>query len=203
MGIFEELAEEAKDVSGVASDADLKTLSEKAAEFVALEQKKKVLESELENLNKDIHEMKHKTLPDIMLSLDVDKHGLASAGVDIVLEDYAKANISAEWEPERQDAAFAHLEELGVSDIIRTQVTFSFSKDQYAHAMTVVAMLNLMAEKIDEFGGTEIPIPSVKKSVPWNTLTATIKELHKKGVAVDLEKLGGMIGNIVKIKVRK
>lgn len=202
MSFMDELANEAADVSGVASDAQLKSLSEKAAEYVALDAEKTSLEEKLKKVNESITEMKHKTLPDIMLGLDVDRHGLASAGVDIVLEDYAKANISAEWEPEKQEIAFQHLEDLGVSDIIRTQVTFSFSKDQYAHAMTVVAMLNLMAEKIEEFEGTEIPVPSVKKSVPWNTLTATLKELHKKGVAVDLEKIGGTIGNIVKIKKR-
>ena len=202
MSFMDELANEAADVSGVASDEQLKSLSEKAAEYVALDAEKNALEAMLKKVNESLTEMKHKTLPDIMLGLDVDRHGLASAGVDIVLEDYAKANISAEWEPEKQEIAFQHLEDLGVSDIIRTQVTFSFSKDQYAHAMTVVAMLNLMAEKIEEFEGTEIPVPSVKKSVPWNTLTATLKELHKKGVAVDLEKIGGTIGNIVKIKKR-
>ena len=202
MSFMDELANEAADVSGVASDDQLKSLSEKAAEYVALDAEKTSLEEKLKKVNVSLTEMKHKTLPDIMLGLDVDRHGLASAGVDIVLEDYAKANISAEWEPEKQEIAFQHLEDLGVSDIIRTQVTFSFSKDQYAHAMTVVAMLNLMAEKIEEFEGTEIPVPSVKKSVPWNTLTATLKELHKKGVAVDLEKIGGTIGNIVKIKKR-
>lgn len=202
MSFMDELANEAADVSGVASDDQLKSLSEKAAEYVALDAEKTSLEGKLKKVNESLTEMKHKTLPDIMLSLDVDRHGLASAGVDIVLEDYAKANISADWEPEKQEIAFQHLEDLGVSDIIRTQVTFSFSKDQYAHAMTVVAMLNLMAEKIEEFEGTEIPVPSVKKSVPWNTLTATLKELHKKGVAVDLEKIGGTIGNIVKIKKR-
>ena len=202
MSFMDELASEAADVSGVASDEQLKSLSEKAAEYVALDAEKTALEAMLKKVNESLTEMKHKTLPDIMLGLDVDRHGLASAGVDIVLEDYAKANISADWEPEKQEIAFQHLEDLGVSDIIRTQVTFSFSKDQYAHAMTVVAMLNLMAEKIEEFGGTEIPVPSVKKSVPWNTLTATLKELHKKGVAVDLEKIGGTIGNIVKIKKR-
>lgn len=203
MGILDELAQEAADVSGVSSDADLKTLSEQAAKYVAMERQREQLERDLKDLGKELHEMKHKVLPDIMLSLDVDKHGLASAGVDIVLEDYAKANISAEWDEEKQAVAFAHLEELGVEDIIRTEVKFSFSKDQHAHAMTVVAMLNLMAERIEEFGGTEIPVPTVKKSVPWNTLTATLKELHRNGVAVDLEKIGGMIGNIVKIKVRK
>ena len=203
MGILDEIGKEAADVSGVASDADIKTLGEKAAEYVAMEQLKKDLESNLSDLNKRITEMKHKTLPDIMSGLDVDKYGLASAGVDIFLEPYAKANISAEWEEEKQEAGFQHLEELGVSDIIRTQVTFSFSKDQYAHAMTVVAMLNLMSQHIDEFSGTEIPVPSVKKSVPWNTLTATLKELHKKGIAVDLDKIGGMIGQVVKIKPRK
>lgn len=202
MSFMDELASEAADVSGVASDEQLKSLSEKAAEYVALDAEKTALEAMLKKVNESLTEMKHKTLPDIMLGLDVDRHGLASAGVDIVLEDYAKANISADWEPEKQEIAFQHLEDLGVSDIIRTQVTFSFSKDQYAHAMTVVAMLNLMAEKIEEFEGTEIPVPSVKKSVPWNTLTATLKELHKKGVAVDLEKIGGTIGNIVKIKKR-
>ena len=202
MSFMDELANEAADVSGVASDDQLKSLSEKAAEYVALDAEKISLEEKLKKVNVSLTEMKHKTLPDIMLGLDVDRHGLASAGVDIVLEDYAKANISAEWEPEKQEIAFQHLEDLGVSDIIRTQVTFSFSKDQYAHAMTVVAMLNLMAEKIEEFEGTEIPVPSVKKSVPWNTLTSTLKELHKKGVAVDLEKIGGTIGNIVKIKKR-
>lgn len=202
MGILDEIGKEAADVSGVANDADIKTLGEKAAEYVAMEQKKKALEKDLENLNKTITEMKHKTLPDIMSGMDLDKYGLASAGVDIVLEPYAKANISAEWEEEKQEAGFKHLEDLGVADIIRTQVTFSFSKDQFAHAMTVVAMLNLMCEKIDEFEGTEIPVPSVKKSVPWNTLTATLKELHKKGIAVDLDKIGGMIGQVVKIKPR-
>lgn len=202
MGVLDDIANEARDVSGVASDTELKNLAEKAAEYVEKEEKKKQLEKELSDLNSEITELKHKTLPDIMLNLDMDKYGLASAGVDIVLSDYAKANISADWEPEKQEEGFAHLEELGVADIIRTQVTFSFSKDQYAHAMTVVAMLNLMAERIDEFGGTEIPVPTVKKSVPWNTLTATLKELHKKGVAVDLEKIGGTLGNIVKIKSR-
>lgn len=203
MSIFDELANEAKDVSNVASDSEIRNLSEKAAEYVALENKKVELEKQLSELNKDILTMKHKTLPDIMLELDMDSYGLASAGVDIELSDYAKANISAEWDEEKQEEGFKHLEDLGVSDIIRTQVTFSFSKDQYAHAMTVVAMLNLMSEKIDEFGGTEIPVPTVKKSVPWNTLTATLKELHKNGIAVDLEKIGGTLGNIVKIKKRK
>lgn len=203
MGILDDLANEAKDVSGVASDEELAALNKQASRYVDLENQRKELEKSLKDVNASITEMKHKTLPDIMLGLDMDRYGLASAGVDIVLEDYAKANISAEWEPEKQEAGFQHLEELGVSDIIRTQVTFSFSKDQYDHAMTVVAMLNLMAERIEEFGGTEIPVPTVKKSVPWNTLTATLKELHKKGVAVDLEKIGGMLGNIVKIKERK
>lgn len=203
MGILDDLGKEAADVSGVADDAAIKTLGDKAAEYVKMEADKKALEKNLEDLNKRIVEMKHKTLPDIMSGMDLDKYGLASAGVDIVLEPYAKANISAEWEEEKQEEGFKHLEDLGVSDIIRTQVTFSFSKDQYAHAMTVCAMLNLMVEHIDQFAGTEIPVPSVKKSVPWNTLTATLKELHKKGIAVDLEKIGGMIGSVVKIKPRK
>lgn len=203
MGVFDEIAAEAIEVSGVASDASIKSLGEKAAEYVAKEAKKEALEKELKELNGEISELKHKILPDIMLELDVDKYGLASAGVDIKLSDYAKANISAEWEPAKQEAAFAHLEELGVDSIIRTQVTFSFGKDQFAHAQTVVAMLNLMAERIEEFGGTEIPVPTIKKSVPWNTLTATLKELHKKGIAVDLEKIGGVLGHIVKIEKRK
>lgn len=203
MSIFEEMADAEKDVSGVASDKELSGLREKAQELVEKEKAKKEAESTLKELNKEIYELQMTTLPSIMTELGMDRYGLAEAGVDIILGDYAKANIAADWEDEKREEGFAHLEELGVADIIRTEVSFSFGRDQYAHAVTLVAMLNLMAERIEEFGGTEIPVPSIKKSVPWNTLTATVKELLKKGEVVNLEKLGATVGNIVKIKERK
>lgn len=201
MGLFEELAKQANDVSSVASDKELESLGDAARKYVELEQRKALLDAEMKTLNAEILEYKHKTLPDIMTGLDMDHYGLASAGVDIELGDYAKANISADWDEERQEAGFKHLEELQVGDIIRLQVSYSFGKDQYDEAKKLVELVAAVAEAEDI--GIEIPTPTVKKSVPWNTLTATLKELHKKGVAVDLEKIGGVIGKVVKIKERK
>lgn len=202
-GFLEELAEQAADLSEVASDQGMARLRDKAQELVNTQREIAEAEKRLKELNARNLELAHKELPELMAELGSDKYGVAGANVDIILSDYAKANISADWEEEKREAAFAYLEELGVQDIIRTQVTFSFGRDQFAHAQTVVAMLHLIAEKVDEFGGTEIPVPTIKKSVPWNTLTATVKELHGKGVAIDLEKIGATIGMVVKVKERK
>ncbi len=43
----------------------------------------------------------------------------------------------------------------------------------------------------------------MSKGVAWNTLTAWLKERVTGGLAVDLEKIGGTVGHIVKLKPRK
>jgi len=150
-------------------------------------------------------EIQQHELPDYMKKISQDKIGLPEFQVDLVMEAYYHANIKAEWPEEQRKAGFDYLEELNAGDLIKTQVVFLFGRKDMKKVKWLLAFIKTVQHYLTEVGGTpeDIPDPTVSMAVPWNTLTAFVKEQVTAGKKLDLEKLGATVGSIVKIKPRK
>ena len=173
------------------------------------------LEAELSDLEglvraaaKEKIRLEMEELPDIfsqaqMRSFTLEAEGNQPAFV-AKCAPYYKANIAADWAPERREAAFDWLSRRdpkgdadGVGadggnnpDIIKTQITVVLDRGNRAHAEMVEAALRDL----------EVPY-EVSLSVPWNTLSAYMKELvEDHHVMPPLDLLGATVGRRVTIK---
>ena len=101
----------------------------------------------------------------------------------------------------------------GRSDIVRNVVEFSFGRGDSAKVGVLLEILDsdgfrdefarLVHEVEPNRNDLELPQPSIAQSVPWNTLTAFVKEQVEAGTVIDLKKLGATVGQVVKLKKRK
>lgn len=217
--LFESLAQEAADLSSAPSDEQVARLRRKCEELVAQTQYVADLEKTLEEAKEKKNALAHKELPEIFDLLGVDQFGLPSAGefgVDLTLSPYFKASIPADWEDEKKEAAFDHLEEIGGGDIIKTEVKFSLGRGETDKARAIAAF-------VEENFPDEAPTASITMGVPWNSLTSFVKERHnregspefersqqeksvrgeKLETYMDLSVLNAVAGQVVKIKPRK
>lgn len=163
------------------------------------------LEDRLKAAKEAKTELTQKTLPDYMIKVGQDRIGLAEFGVDLVLEDYYHANISSDWEPERRQAAFDWLESRGHGDLVKCVLTVPFPRFMLAAARWLQQRLRemLIPDEYTDDTGQHFPEALVEMTVPWNTLTAFVKEQVRAGNEIDLEMLGATVGKVVKIKERK
>lgn len=192
----------ADDVVGF-TDAPNKRESQKltrlGSELYELDVKIDDLEEQLSSSRERRRELTEKLLPDYMTSIGQDRLGLAEHDVDVVLEDYYHANISADWEPERRVAGFDWLEKNDGGDLVKVLVTVAFPRGDLMRARA-------LEQKIVEWGeesNSPIPTPEVTMSVAWNTLTAWVRDRISKGAALPLETLGATVGRVAKLKKRK
>lgn len=162
------------------------------------------LERELADLNEMVSErsakildMKMKSLPDLFAEAGVDNIGLPAEGnlpaYDVELKPYYKANIAVDWPDDKRQTAFAWLDDNGHGDLIKSMFVVSLGRDDRTRAKKVEKAL----EKLG------VPF-SVELGVPWNTLTAFVKErIEKHKESPPLETLGAIVGKIVNLKPRK
>ena len=160
---------------------------------LALQQRIADLTEESKLLSKQLTDMAMRELPDLFNEIQVDKVGLAAEGnqpaYDAVLSPYYHANIPQD----RQTEAFAWLDKEGHGDIIKNVITIELGRGENEKAEQITYML-------DEF---EIEYTR-KLTVPWNTLTAFVREqVEKYNRIPPLDILGAVIGQIVKLKERK
>ena len=216
-------AEAASAASGVPSDAASARLRAAAEEVLRADAEVTRLEGELKRAQERRTELVHVTMPGLMEELRQDRIGMPDwgpSGADLVLEPYYRANIGAEWEPERRDAAFAHLEYLGAADIVKNVVSLQFSRGSDALMRAFLQVIDspefqdtvaVAVRQIDP-GVNDVALPptQVARSVPWTTLTAFVREWtesagdrNSEDPQMDLEKLGAVVGSVVKIKPRK
>lgn len=170
-------------------------------ELYAVDSEIKRLETQLAELQERKKVITTKELPDYLRAVGQDKIGLPEFSVDLVMEPYYHANIKAEWAPEKREAAFSYLEKRGDGDLIKTEVSFLFGRADLEKVRWFQAYL----KTLQHYLGTEdyMPEPSVQMTVPWNTLTAFVREQVTVGAEIDLDVLGATVGSIVKIKPRK
>lgn len=174
-----------------------KKLTELGVEFVTTEQLIKQKKQELSELESRLNTLAHVELPRFMLEVHQDVIGLPSWDVDLKLQAFYQANIGSTWEEERREKAFAYLESRGDGDIIKAQLVIEAGKGSLA----TLKELQPLFEKTLEEAGVDATV-TVNKSVHHMTLTAYVKEQVEAGEEIELETLGAVVGNIVKIKKR-
>ena len=164
------------------------------------------LEEQLAEARGRLHAMRSAELPDLMSQAGTDRVGIPALGnrlppCDLVVKPYVKAVIAADWPQERREAAFRWLEANQHDDVIGRSVSVAFKRGETTRARAVVDVLSEMGYA-----------PSVKKDVPWNTLTSLVRQLvaeyHdrlERGLDADpvpLDLLGATVGHVAELKER-
>jgi hypothetical protein len=141
------------------------------------------------------------TIPELLVLAKVPAITLEAEGnhpaYEIKLKDFYRAGISAEWEPEKQQAAFDALADLDSGDLIKTTVTLRFGRDDREKALLVVALLR------DQQGLAVGENFEIKQAVHQATLTKWLRERlqHKPPLPVPpLDVIGGDVGRVAEIK---
>jgi hypothetical protein len=135
------------------------------------------------------------TIPGLMDEARVPSITLAAAGnlpsVTVSVRPYYRANIAADWEPEKRKVAFDWLDANGCGDLIKTSVSARFAREDRARALEVVAMLR-------EAGVSDV---EVDQAVAWATLTSWLKKRHEDSLPLPpLDVIGGTVGRVAEIK---
>lgn len=178
------------------------------------------LETRLKEVKAQVLELKQKTLPDLYDEVGIDNLGLPAEGnlpaYDCKLENFYHANISADWEEEKRQAAFSYLDDLTVAEVIpgkknkdgspATRQVSANAGDLIKTTYTVLLPRGNRKKALDvEKALQKLGVDIVSKlEVPWNTLTAWVKEqVEKHNTTPNLEVLGATVGRVVKLKERK
>jgi hypothetical protein len=143
--------------------------------------------------SKELGEIKSKELPDLFQETGVKEITLEREGNNPAyraeLKPYYHANIGADWEEERREAAFSWIEKQGHGDVIKTLIVVEMPRGSRKLAKQVEAALRKL----------KVPFTS-EKGVPWNTLTALVRELiEKHKTTPPLDTLGAHVGVVVQI----
>lgn len=194
-------ASKAAEQPSIPSD-QLAAITAKVRELVDAKHLIENTEARLSELNKQAYALEREQLPELMLNAGVDRLGIPAEGnypaYDLKMDPYYKASISAEWEADKRRAAFEYLESKGAADLIRTEVIISLPREMREKAKELMERINADLDAMEATANIE-----TKENVHWATLTSWLKETTEAGEDVDLEKIGGQAGSIVKPKPRK
>lgn len=135
----------------------------------------------------------HTTLPDQFNSAGIKNLTLEGEGnlptYECQLKPYYHAVIPAKWSPEKRAEALAELERHDSGDLAKRVVSVPFPRSEEKECKD-------LCKKLDKLGFSY----SVSFDLPWNTLTAWLREMVEKGEMPNLELIGGQVGQIVKLK---
>jgi len=161
----------------------------------------KSLEERLSEHKRKRFDLEHTILPDMFNNAGVTIVAIPQDGnlpaYKATLNPYYKANISAEWPKERQQAAFDLLETLDLGDLIKTIFEVHFKRNEHKETKQfALALAKLVkAERITQ-----------RQGVPWSTLTAAIRNHYEGGDSLtqtQLDILGATIGMAVTLKEQR
>lgn len=147
-------------------------------------------------ISEHLNNLYHKELPDLFVEAGIDSLGLEAEGnlpaFDTKLKPFYRASIPKDKEAD----AFKWLEKQGVGDMIKNMFSIQLGMGD-----------NAKAKKLEEFLVKNKYDFERKRGVPWNTLTAFVKEQVEdrkvKPSDLPLDLLGAFVGSIVTIKPRK
>lgn len=155
------------------------------------------LEARTKEAKEQVLTLKSKTLPDLYDEVGIDKLGLPAEGnlpaYDCNMTPYYKAAILADWEEEKRAEAFKYLDDHNAGDLIKSTFTVLLPRGNRKKAIAVEKALTKLQVEFE-----------TNLSVPWNTLTAWLKELiEKHNTTPPLDVLGATVGRVVNLKERK
>lgn len=180
MESFEDIVDS---LSGV-DDKDMSRLGKLADMLVRLERRKTDVEAELKDIDKQIQQVQEHEIPALMAELGVKSFKLEN-GAEVSVKNYYSASINKE----RQEEAFAWLNDHGFGDLIKNVVSTSFGRGQESAA-------EQFAKDCYERGLNA----AMKKWVEPMTLKAFAKEQIEKGDSLPDELFGVYVGQKATIK---
>lgn len=143
------------------------------------------------------YDLEMKELPDLFGECNITTISIGADGnapaVDLTASPYYKAVLPKDAEDNVLPAGLEWLEKNKHGDLIKQVYTIPFAMDNVKQTKLLKAFL-----KKNKIGY------EVKKTVPWTTLTAFVKEMiEKRHKALPLEILGATVGKIVRMKPSK
>lgn len=182
-----------------ASQSDIEKVQDFAREAISLEYEIKDMQEVLNEKTKRKTELLTKVLPDSMNEAGIDNIGIPAEGnlpgMDVKLRPFYNANIAANWPEVKRKEAFDYLESLGEGDLIKTDVTVNFGREDRQAALDFVKRL------VDDDGLENV---SIKEAVHFQTLTAWLKDqIENHSFIPDLGKIGGVFQTVAKLTERK
>lgn len=185
--------------NAIPPEQQTKRLARAAQELATLNRDIETMEASLKTLKEQRHEIRTKTMPDLMNEVGVDIIGVPEMGVDVVLKDQCHASIKKDWDDDRKLRAFEHLREIGGEDLIKVQLSvFGDRGSDDKMRMLYERVRQIMAE-LELSAGVHM-----EPSVAWNSLTAFVKSVMKDGeTVVDLETIGATYGSVVDVVKKK
>jgi hypothetical protein len=193
------LAEIEKDIAAPKPADKLEFIRDKIREARDIELKMADLENQLSELKRIRRDMLFDTLPSMFMQIGINDIGISAQGnlpaYKAELKDHIHAVISSDWEPDRRNAALQWVHKHKLADIIKTTVTMEFGLGQGKLVKKVLAALKAIRVT-----------PTIEETIPWNTLTAMVKERYKEGKPLsdqDLSTLGATVAKVVKLNAVK
>jgi len=148
------------------------------------------LQAKAAEKGKELTKLKTADLPDIFNEVGIPFIGLDAEGNMPAYEARRKSYYHANIPEERKDEAFAWLVQEGHEDMIKTQISIALGRGQVKMAKAVRAAMDKLGAEYEE-----------KLGVPWNTLTAFVREqIEKYQVTPPLDLLGATVGQVVELK---
>jgi len=200
--LFKELAGEASDLSNIPSEEGSRRLAKLGTELMQLDQRIEELTERLKTAQERHTAIRTRDMPALMEEVGQDRIGIPGVGdrpgVDLVLESYTHANISADWGSERREAGFREIVRAGGADIIKSTMVVLAGRREMTKMRRLAQRVQQMLAELELEASLEMRL-----DVQWNTLTSWLKEQLKAGAVLDLEKLGATVGSVVKIKQRR
>jgi hypothetical protein len=174
----------------------LEKLRERAAHVRSLDQEIADIEERLGQKEEEKNRIIKKELPDMMSRLGMPSFELEASGNDpayrVRAMPYYHANIDVAWEEEKRARAFKLLADKGAPDMLKTMVYIELGRGTTA----LLKKIQLALKKLNvEY--------SVKRGVPYPTLTAWLREIYENNgtlTAEEKEALGATVGTVVSIK---
>lgn len=148
------------------------------AKCEALEEQLKLEKEKFNHINQIV-------LPELMASIGMSEFKLEN-GIKLKVEDV----ISAKIPEDRENEAFAWLEETGNAGMVKSQISLAFAKDQQKKEEEVLKAL----------GECDVSF-SRKRGIHFQTLKAFVKGQLEAGEPLDQELFGVFIGKKITVKV--
>ena len=171
-------------------DPAIARLVKMAQNLVDQERLVKDLDDNLNEAKKLLNHMKTVEFPDMMAECGLSEFKHTETGAKIAIADFVAGSLPKE--PERRAAAIAYLSTHGAEDLIKTEISLAFTRNQHNIALDLADELRKRGMPLEIFSG-----------VHAQTLLAYAREAMRKGEEIPLETLGLFAGRVAKVTLPK
>lgn len=176
-----------------ASDSDLDKLRERVRHCRDLEMQASDYEARLDTTKKELGGILRVELPDMFEQFGVTSIGIPAEGNNPAYTAEAKPYYNAKIKEENAEEALGWLDEHGHGDLAKHVFTIELGRNSERE-------VDKLCRALDKLGIDYVH----KRTVPWNTLTAFVKEqIEKHNATLPLDLLGATVGKVVKLKEKK